>query len=121
MRFLLDQDIYFGTIRFLIEAGHDVVQLAEIGQSRASDTDLLRIASEEDRIFVTRDRDFGELVFLSGVGRGILYLRMSPSTMQSVHRELETVLQSYAEEDLKAAFVVVEPGRHRFRRLPESQ
>jgi hypothetical protein len=31
MRFLLDQDVYFVTARFLIDAGHDVVLVAQIG------------------------------------------------------------------------------------------
>jgi hypothetical protein len=34
-----------------------------------------------------------------------------------VHQELETVLNTYSEEELRKAFVVVEPGGHRFRRV----
>jgi hypothetical protein len=37
----------------------------------------------------------------------------------SVHEELERVLASHEEEKLGKAFVVVEPGRHRFRRLAQ--
>jgi len=37
MRFLLDQDVYAVTIRFLRELGHDVVVEAEIGCSQAED------------------------------------------------------------------------------------
>jgi predicted nuclease of predicted toxin-antitoxin system len=57
MRFLLDQDVYALTIRFLRELGHDAVVAAEIGCSQAEDATLLGIAREQDRIFVTRDRD----------------------------------------------------------------
>jgi len=39
--------------------------------------------------------------------------------LQAGHKELATVLQSYTEEELKKAFVVVEPGRHRFRKLSQ--
>jgi hypothetical protein len=46
-----------------------------------------------------------------------MYLRLLPSTVQACHSELETVLRSYSEEELRNAFVVIEPGRHRFRRL----
>jgi len=35
-----------------------------------------------------------------------------------VHLELETVLNRYTEEQLRTAFVVIEPGRYRFRQLP---
>ena len=41
MRFLLDQDVYALTARFLRELGHDIVTAAELGLSRAADTVLL--------------------------------------------------------------------------------
>ena len=64
MKFLLDQDVYASTARVLSELGHDVVPVARIGLSRADDSDLLKAAREQDRIFVSRDRDFGGLVFV---------------------------------------------------------
>lgn len=117
MKFLLDQDVYALTVRFLREQGHDVLTAADIGGSRATDETLLTRAQEQARLFVTRDRDFGGLVFVRGFGAGVIYLRLEPSTLQAVHEELARVLQSYTAEALHNAFVVVEPGRHRFRRL----
>ena len=117
MRLLLDQDVYATTARFLSGLGHDVVRVAELGLAQADDENLLRVAQDQNYVFVTRDRDFGGLVFVNALGSGVLYLRILPSTQNSVHRELERVLNSYAEEELRKAFVVVEPGRHRFRRV----
>ena len=117
MRLLLDQDVYAITARFLRELDHDIVTAADIGCSQAADEDLLVIAQEQGRLFVTRDRDFGGLVFVRD--SGVIYLRSEPSTVHAVHEELERVLQSYTEEDLQKAFVVVEPGRHRFRSLSQ--
>ncbi len=118
MNFLLDQDVYAATGRYLSQLGHDVVRVAEIGMAQASDANLLQVAHGQDRIFVTCDRDFGSLVFLQGMGAGVLYLRMLPSTQNAVHAELRRVLESYSEEDLVRAFVVVEPDGHRIRRFP---
>lgn len=117
MRLLLDQDVYAITSRFLVGLGHDVVLAAQIGHSRADDWVLLRLAQEQDRILVTRDRDFGGLVFLKGLRSGVIYLRGLPSTLNAVHQELARVLVSHSEEELMRAFVVIEPGRHRLRRL----
>jgi len=64
MRLLLDQDIYKTTTDQLRLWGHDVVTAREIGMHRAGDEDLLKKARESSRIFVTRDKDFGRLVFL---------------------------------------------------------
>ena len=118
MRFLTDQDVYATTAQFLTDLGHDVVRVAQIGLARAADDELLRVAQQGRRIFVTRDRDFGGLVFVHGAAVGVVYLRMQPSTIATVHAELERVLALYVENELLVAFVVVEPGRHRIRRLP---
>ncbi len=118
MKFLLDQDVYAATFLFLKSLGHDIVTAAEIGCSRSADIDLLHIAHEQERIFITRDRDFGQLVFVADLKAGIIFLRVLPSTLEVVHQELNVVLTSHSEAELKRAFVVVEPGRHRFRKLP---
>jgi predicted nuclease of predicted toxin-antitoxin system len=118
MRFLLDQNVYGATERFLIDLGHDAVRISRVGLGRASDSELIRVASEEERILITRDRDFGNLVYLGEQKCGLIYLRVLPSTQESVNSELARVLSSYSEGDLQNAFVVVEPGLHRFRPLP---
>jgi len=117
MRFLLDQDVYGTTARLLDSFGHDVVRVAQIGLAQAEDEELLRVAREQDRLFMTRDSDFGNLVFVGALGTGVLYLRILPSTQNAVHAELERVLSAYSEEELKKAFVVIEPGGHRFRKV----
>ena len=92
MRFLTDQDVYALTVQLLRDLDHDVV---------------------------TRDRDFGNLVIVQGLTTGVVYLRLLPSTLAAVHAELERVLARYNQTALLRAFVVVEPARHRLRRLPE--
>lgn len=117
MKFLLDQDVYAVTARFLRDLHHDVVTAAELGLSRATDSDLLARASQERRLLLSRDKDFGGLVFVERLGKGVIYLRITPSTLEATHEELRRVLQIHTEPELVEAFVVVEPGRHRFRRL----
>lgn len=117
MRFLIDQDVYATTVRFVKDLGHDVLQVAELGLSQEEDTALIIKAQEDNRIFITRDRDFGGLIFIKGLGAGVIYLRMLPSNKSAVHKELERILASYPEDDIKKSFIVVEPGRHRFRSI----
>lgn len=59
MRFLIDQDVYTLTVRFLRGSAHDVVTAADREMSRGADADLLRAAQDEGRLFVMRDRDSG--------------------------------------------------------------
>ena len=56
MRFLLDQDVYAITARFLSDLGHDVVPVGAIGLAQAEDEAILRVAQGQGRILVTRDR-----------------------------------------------------------------
>jgi predicted nuclease of predicted toxin-antitoxin system len=116
MRLLADQDVYALTIQFLRGLGHDVATAAEWGMSQAADAELLRAARADQRVFVTRDRDFGALVFVHALDAGVLYLRALLSTLQAIHAELGRVLELYSEDELEGAFVVIEPGRHRVRR-----
>jgi predicted nuclease of predicted toxin-antitoxin system len=121
MKFLTDQDVYATTVRFLSGLGHDVVTAAQLGLAQAEDTELLRVAQEQGRLFITRDRDFGGLIFVQGSGAGVIYLRMSPAAQNAVHAELERILTLYSEQELQGSFVVVEPGRHRIRRPASGQ
>ena len=117
MRLLLDQDIYAVTRKFLIEAGHDVAIAAELQLSQAPDEEILKVAEEQNRILVTRDRDYGNLVFVKGIKTGAIYLRILPNNINTIHSHLKSILQTYSQEELGRAFVVVEPSGHRFRKL----
>lgn len=95
MKLLADNDVYKITVDFLRQHGHDVVTAKELGLNKASDKELLEKAKIMDRLFITRDKDFGMLVFL----------------------KKEKILEKYTEKDLETAFCVVEPHRYRFRRV----
>lgn len=119
-KLLLDQDIYLSTFRFLSQSEHEVIRASELGLSRAPDSQLLRTAHELNCIFITRDSDYGRLVFLHRFDAGVIYLRMRPATQDDVHAELARVLNKYSFNELRNAFVVVEQGGHRYRHLPAS-
>jgi predicted nuclease of predicted toxin-antitoxin system len=121
MKFLTDQDVYATTVAFLSRLGHDVATASQAGLAQANDAALLQAAQAQGRIFVTRDRDFGGLVFVQGSGAGVIYLRMAPATQNAVYAELERALTLYTEQELQGSFLVIEPGRHRIRRLAAGQ
>ncbi len=88
---------------------------------RAADEDLLKKAREFSRILITRDKDFGMLIFLKEeLSTGVIFLRITPGSVESVHRELDRLLKEHTEKELLNLFCVVEPHRHRIRHLPAS-
>ena len=102
MRFLLDQDVYAATARLLSNLGHEVVLAAQLSLSQADDSELLRIAHSQSRILVTRDRDFGRLVFVNDLGTGVLYLRrptVNPKcSAQGTRKSLEVLFGIRTDE-----------------------
>ena len=116
MTLLADHDVWAVTLDLLRADGHDVVTAADLDLARAPDRRLLREAAERNRLLLTRDRDFGRLVFAAGHPAGILFLRITPGTQDAVHEELRRVLDTHTFDDLRHALTVVEPGQHRIRR-----
>ena len=67
MKFLIDVCAESVPLRkSLLDLGHDVLSARERCPD-ASDEALLALARSENRVLVTEDKDFGELVFLRGL------------------------------------------------------
>jgi len=118
MRFLVDQDVYFITVQLLRECGHDVVTASELGMQRAPDLEMLKQAAKSHRLLMTRDKGFGSLVFLGEVSSaGVILLRITPTVIASVHKQLYRLLSEHSEEELHSIFCIVEPYRYRLRHI----
>lgn len=118
MKLITDHDVYKITVDFFRQHGHNVVTARELGLHKASDKELLEKAKNMDRLSITRDKDFGMLVFLKEeLCSGVIYLKITPSTTNEVHNELQKILEKHTEKDLKTTFCVVEPHRYRIRRV----
>lgn len=116
MRFLADQDIYQTTIDFLKSLGFEVVRVKDIGLSRGLDEELLHYAFKEGLVMLTRDKDFGALIFLRHFeNNGVILLRCEPVTINDVHAEFGRFLRAHEGMNFRDCFVVIEPNRHRIR------
>jgi predicted nuclease of predicted toxin-antitoxin system len=117
MRFLADESCDFRVIRALRAAGHDVVAVAEVAAG-AEDGAIIEMAMNQGRIFVTEDRDFGQLVYAAARrGQGVILLRF-PSNARADLPTIVTHLVAEHEDKLAERFVVVQPGRIRFGAVP---
>jgi predicted nuclease of predicted toxin-antitoxin system len=116
VRFLADACCDFGIVKGLREAGIHVDAVSEIAPD-ASDDDVMNMAIRDKRVLITEDKDFGQLVYAAGQESiGILFLRYHVSSRTRMLAELVQLIRLRGE-NLIGAFVVVQPGRSRIRRL----
>ena len=103
-------------VRWLVESGHDVLLSRGI-QPRAADPGLLALAHESGRIVLTRDKDFGDLIFRDGIPTaGVILVRLRASD-QFERRELLKPFWPEMETSAPGAMVVVANDRIRIRPL----
>ena len=116
MKFLLDVHMNVTLARVLNETGHDVLRAA-LEHRRWTDERLLALAVDEERIIISQDSDFSELIY--GYGRpappAVLYLRCEPEQQVQMNTRVFEVL---ATERFHGHMVVLEPDNLRFRLLP---
>ena len=116
MKFLANENIPSASVAMLKAAGHDILHVAEVCPGE-SDADILELARKQDRLVVTFDRDYGELVFRLKKPRpaGVVYLRFDPLWPTEAGELLAPVIASVP---LEGRFTVVERNRLRQRPLP---
>ncbi len=117
MRFIVDESTGIAVVEHLRNSGYDVLAVAEI-MRQADDPDILTLALNQDRILITNDKDFGELVFRSGKRhRGVLLLRLHDESSTNRVRVVKSVLERHADR-LPNHFVVATENRVRIRPAP---
>jgi predicted nuclease of predicted toxin-antitoxin system len=113
VRLLLDTCVWGGTREVLSGAGLDVVWTGD-WERDPGDQEILAIAHREHRVFVTLDKDFGELaVVLGHPHSGIIRLVGFGAREQAV--ACLRVLELHGEELSKGALVTVRQDRIRIR------
>jgi predicted nuclease of predicted toxin-antitoxin system len=115
MRFLADESCDFAVVRALRAAGHDVAAVVEISP-RADDETVGRLAVQNDRILITEDKDFGQLVFAERQPTGgVLLIRFPARARRQLSATIVDLVRRRGEK-LLGDFVVVQPGRSRARK-----
>ncbi len=115
MRFLLDvcssSRQMYSTLTLL---GHDVASASEI-DPKASDETLLSLANAEQRIFITDDKDFGELVFVRRLPHPCI-VRFVDMRVAEKAAAMESLINEHEDALQQGTLVVVTKNRVRIRR-----
>jgi predicted nuclease of predicted toxin-antitoxin system len=93
--------------------------LRDEGLQRLPNGEIFQKAAIEQRIVLTFDLDFGEIVAGSGSQIvSVVLFRLRNARTNFVIQRLSEVLTISSAELTKGAIVLVEDGRHRVRNLP---
>lgn len=116
MKFIANENFPRASFILLKEKGIDI---QHIGDTFAgiTDAEVMGFSQQENRIIITFDADYGELVFKKGYSaEGVIYLRFqefSPEVPGQI------ILDLLAREDinLEGYFTVVDEGKLRQRKI----
>jgi predicted nuclease of predicted toxin-antitoxin system len=115
MKFLLDVCASSRSLQaFLAGQGHDVLSAIAI-DPKARDERLMGLALQDERVLVTEDKDFGELIFIRRLTHGPI-VRLVELTIDEQVNGMGELLEHHATELSGAVIVTVTRGRIRIRR-----
>ena len=111
MRFLVDRCAGRRLADWLLSDGHDVLEARTLGPD-PGDKALLELAESTDRVLVTIDTDFGELIYLREVSHaGLVRLPDVPAAQRIVM--LSELIERHRQALEDRAVITIRGGRVR--------
>jgi predicted nuclease of predicted toxin-antitoxin system len=119
LKFLADMGISPRVVEALRHNGFDAVHLLDEDLHHMSDGDILGKARREERILLTHDLDFGELLAASGGELpSVVIFRLKDMRAQNVSQHLFSIINQQSEPLIKGAVLSVTEQKVRIRMLP---
>jgi predicted nuclease of predicted toxin-antitoxin system len=113
MRFLVDECAGPAVAEWLRGQGHEVFSVFDDSKG-ISDVEVLDKAFAENRILITNDKDFGEMIFRERrEHHGVIFLRLDDERSANKIEALRHLLESYSEK-LPDQFVTATETKVRF-------
>ena len=106
-------------VEWLRQQGHDAKHLREENLHKLPDQNVFEKAVRENRIILTFDLDFGEIVALSeGKRASVILFRLYNTKAVNVIQRLEVLLADVTPWPANSV-VIVEEQRYRARQFPD--
>ena len=106
MKFLADVNIPQSVIYALTQLGYDVLDIKK-QNLKLKDTEIIDLAKKEDRIILTRDKDFIVLTQFPRYQVATIAIRLKIQTPQYILDHLIELLKNQKESVIKKALTIV--------------
>lgn len=117
LKFIVDADMPYSAVAVFESFGQDAVHVRDVGLRHADDDDIFTYAQAENRIIVSRDLDWSNLLdYPLGAHCGIVVLRVPPTfRAEQINSVPRAFLEDVEMRGLVGSLAIVEPGRYRLR------
>ena len=116
MKLFLDENLSPQHASELRAEGHDALSVMEVGLSGATDEQVLRFAIENDRVLVTLDADFANVMrFPPEQTLGVVRLKVHPATEERIRQAIRRALLFLHNIDISGRLAVVDDEEIRIR------
>ncbi len=115
---IFDQGLPRSAAAILIHKGYNVVHVADLGLSEATDMEIIQYAHKEERTIVTLDADFHALLKIGGHSRpSVIRVRLEGLKGKELAELLEQVIPVVDSDLRRGALVTVNEKTIRIHRL----
>ncbi len=112
MKLLADENIPDELVDILREKGHNVSR----PPAGTKDPAVALIAKRENRIIVTQDKDFANIIWYPPKSlRGIIRLKIHPPILSKIIQRLDDLFSQFSRENLDGKLVILEEDGFRIR------
>ena len=114
MKFLIDESVEYSLVITLRKLGYNVSSVSEESPS-LEDRDVIGLAYSEERVIITNDKDFGELIYRQKFShKGVILFRLKSENKETKLNRLKILLEKYSDK-IQGRFTVVTDSAIRFR------
>jgi predicted nuclease of predicted toxin-antitoxin system len=117
VKLVLDENLSRAHAAALRSLGHDAIAIVEVRLSGASDEEVRRFAIEQNRVLVTLDADFANVIRFPPEGTpGVVRLKVHPPTEQRIRNAIRRAIDRLHDMELRGCLAVVAEDKIRIRR-----
>jgi predicted nuclease of predicted toxin-antitoxin system len=116
VKLLLDENLSPHQSVVLRGLDYDAVRVVEIGLAGAPDERIREYAITEDRVLMTLDADFANLLRFPPAGTpGVIRLKVHPPTEAAIRDQIQRALTLLTDRNLRGCLAVYHAGMVRIR------